>query len=152
VVTVEPAEAKDAEAIARLLEEMDRFYGGTPNEPLDLQLAQISAALFRAASTARALLAWEDDVLVGLASYSLLWPAVGLTQSLYLKELYVAESNRYQGIGKTLMEALFSIANDLGCSRVEWTTDTSNTAAQRFYEELGVKPHAAKIFYRSELQ
>ena len=35
----------------------------------------------------------------GMASYSFLWPAAGLTRSLYLKELYVAQDWQRQGIG-----------------------------------------------------
>jgi GNAT superfamily N-acetyltransferase len=57
---------------------------------------------------------------------------------------------RRTGIGKLLMEGLYRIAADRGCSRVEWTTDTGNPLAQQFYESLGVKPLTAKIFYRLE--
>lgn len=39
-------------------------------------------------------------------------------------------------------------AADHGCSRVEWTTDTGNSGARRFYESLGAAPLATKIFYR----
>jgi hypothetical protein len=40
------------------------------------------------------MLAWDGDDLAGFAAYSFLWPAVGLTRSLFLKELYVAEAAR----------------------------------------------------------
>ena len=48
----------------------------------------------------------EDGVLAGFASYSFLWPAVGLTASLYLKELYVAASRQRHGVGTLLMQGL----------------------------------------------
>jgi GNAT superfamily N-acetyltransferase len=41
-----------------------------------------------------------------MASYSFLWPAAGVTRSLYLKELYVAQDWQRQGIGKLLMDSL----------------------------------------------
>jgi ribosomal protein S18 acetylase RimI-like enzyme len=148
---VSSARPDDAEAIARLLEEMDRFYGSTTSEPLDQRVGQINEALFSSAPAAYALLAWNETELVGIASYSFLWPAVGLTRSLYLKELYVAESARRASVGRRLMSGLFDLAEKHRCSRVEWTTDASNQAAQRFYEELGALPHQSKIFYRSEL-
>lgn len=151
MVTIAPAQAADVDAIAKLLEELDRFYGGTPTEPLEAQLAQINEALFSATPAGSALLAWDDDKLVGLASYSFLWPAAGLTRSLYLKELYVAEAYRRSGIGKQLMEALHDVAREHHCSRVEWTTDSPNLDAQQFYEELGAKPDSSKIMYRSVL-
>jgi GNAT superfamily N-acetyltransferase len=56
---------------------------------------------------------------VGFASYSFLWPAAGLTQSLYLKELFVTAKARRQGVGQALMERLIDIAKKAGCSRVE---------------------------------
>jgi len=52
----------------------------------------VRAALFADPPLARALLAWDGHVLAGLASYSFLWPADGLSAGLYLKELYVARA------------------------------------------------------------
>jgi hypothetical protein len=97
VVTIAPARPTDAQQIALLLNTIDHFDDGTPNEPLALQIAQINAALFSATPAANALLAWENDRVIGIAIYSRLWPAVGLTQSVYLKELYVAEGSRNEG-------------------------------------------------------
>jgi GNAT superfamily N-acetyltransferase len=86
----------------------------------------------------------------GLAAYSFLWPAVGATRSLYLKELYVPDTYRRQGVGKLLMRAIFETAGTLGCSRVEWTTDAGNTAAQAFFAKLDLPAYPSKIFYRIE--
>ncbi len=88
--------------------------------------------------------------MAGFAAYSFLWPAVGATRSLYLKELYVPEKYRRRGVGALLMRAIFETAGPLGCSRVEWTTDARNTAAQAFYAKLGLRAHPSKIFYRVE--
>jgi GNAT superfamily N-acetyltransferase len=77
-----------------------------------------------------------------------LWPAAGLTRSLYLKELYVAVAHRLAGTGALLMRAIFGTARKHACSRVEWTTDTANTAAQDFYGNLGLPKHPSKVFYR----
>lgn len=147
VVHATPA---DLEVIANLAEEMDRFYGETKLESLELRKKQIGAALFQDPPSAYCLLAWNDDVLAGFASYSFLWPAVGLTQSLYLKELYVAELARRQGVGKALMQNLCDIAVRHECSRVEWTTDKGNLEAQQFYSELGAPLVQSKLFYRIE--
>lgn len=150
MTVVTPAEPAHVEALAGLINEMDRFYGATEVQPLDLRIRQISEAIFSTPPAAHALLAWEKDQPIGFASYSLLWPAVGLTQSLYLKELYVTEAARRSGTGKLLMRSLFEIAVKQGCSRVEWTTDQDNTDAQAFYELLGVAPNPSKLFYRVE--
>ncbi|WP_020519412.1 GNAT family N-acetyltransferase [Catelliglobosispora koreensis] len=73
------------------------------------------------------------------ASYSFLRPAADLTQSLYLKELYVSEAERRSGVGKLLMDRLIEIAQETACSRVEWTADSDNPLAIAFYERRGMR-------------
>jgi GNAT superfamily N-acetyltransferase len=150
MVSITHAQSHDVHILAELLDEVNHFYGAPTTEPPGSQLRQINDALFSNAPAGYALLAWEDDSPVGFASYSYLWPAVGLTRSLYLKELYVRESHRREGIGDQLMQALIEVARDNHCSRIEWTTDDDNDTAQRFYEKLGFEKHLSKIFYRLE--
>jgi GNAT superfamily N-acetyltransferase len=150
MITITPAEPGHASAIAGLLEEMDRFYGDVRGEPLDDRVRQIGEAIFASPPAAFALLAWDGSQLAGFAAYSFLWPAAGLTRSLYLKELYVAEAHRRAGAGTLLMRAIFDTAWRHACSRVEWTTDAGNTTAQNFYDNLGLPKHPSKAFYRVE--
>lgn len=147
-VVVRHAGLEDVEAMAALLEEMDRFYGASPADPVGERVRQITEALFGDPRAAYALLAWDGERPVGFAAYSFLWPAVGMTRSLYLKELYVAGDCQRQGIGRQLMQALFDVAGKHGCSRVEWTTDQDNRDAQEFYAALGSPTCPSKIFYR----
>jgi GNAT superfamily N-acetyltransferase len=151
VVVVAPAEPQHVDALAALLEDLDRYYGTTEFEPFDQRVAQIRDALFGEVPAASALLAWHEADLVGMASYSFLWPAAGVTRSLYLKELYVAQGWQRQGIGKLLMDSLLAVATKHSCSRVEWTTDQESEGAQRFYAKLGVPVNQGKLFYRIEL-
>ena len=110
MIFVAEAETGTIQAIAALMEEMDRFYGATEIEPLDSRARQIADALFSDPPAAYALLAWDGEQLVGFAAYSFLWPAVGLTRSLYLKELYVAQAHRRKGVGELLMQSLIETA------------------------------------------
>ena len=150
MITVSPAQPRDAAAIAVLLEELGRYYGATEFEPLDRRIIQINEAIFGHPPAAHALLARDGRQVAGLAAYSFLWPAVGATRSLYLKELYVLDAYRRLGIGRLLVRAVFETAAGLGCSRVEWTTDLGNTGAQAFYAKLGLPDHPVKVFYRVE--
>jgi GNAT superfamily N-acetyltransferase len=150
VISITHAEPEDAEALARLAEEMDRFYGVSEFQSLEVRIRQVCEALFSTPPSAYSLLAWDSHRLTGFASYSFLWPAVGLTRSLYLKELYVVADSRQKGIGKLLMRHLYDIAVKYNCSRVEWTTDTDNLGALQFYSELGVPVKESKLFYRIE--
>lgn len=151
-MTVHLADAAsgDEYKIAALLAEQDGFYGDQPEGTPAQRAEQVRTVLFSGVPAAYALLAWDGDELVGLASYSLLWPAAGLTTSLYLKELYITERHRRSGTGRALMNGLYRIASERGCSRVEWTTDGDNPGAQAFYESLSVKPKTSKIFYRAD--
>jgi GNAT superfamily N-acetyltransferase len=148
LIRLSPATPDHVTALAVLTAEKDRFYGATGLEPLAVREAQITTALFGAVPHARVLLAWDDDRIVGFASYVFLWPAAGLTSSLYLKELFVSGPSRRGGVGAELMRALFRIAAEQGCSRVEWTADQDNPGALAFYERLGVAPLSSKVFYR----
>ena len=138
----------DAAVLAVLIEEMDCFYGAAGTEPPGERLRQINEALFANPPAAYALLVWDSTRLAGFAAYSFLWPAAGLTRSLYLKELYVAGHCRHRAIGKMLMQAVFDVASKHGCSRVEWTTDRDNSGAQGFYATLGLPTQPSKVFYR----
>lgn len=150
MMEVTPARPADVAALAELLAEMGGFYGEATAGQLGQRARQISDALFASPPAAHALLAWDGTELAGMAAYSFLWPAAGLTRSLYLKELYVGAGYRRRGAGKLLMQALFEVAGQRGCSRVEWTTDSGNAGARAFYEELGLPRHPSKVFYRVE--
>ncbi len=150
MIAVSPATPADATAIADLMEELDRFYGATEVAPRDARARQIEGLLFRDPPVAHVLLAHDGADLVGLASYSFLWPAAGVTASLYLKELYVRQTRQREGIGRLLMQELCGIALKAGCSRVEWTTEIDNTRARQFYEALGAPINTDKLSYRLE--
>jgi len=87
----------DENAIAALCVELDEFYGNLPEGSPAERAAQVRDVLFSTPPLAHVLVAWDDDAPAGLAAYSFLWPAAGLTASLYLKELYVAGAYRQTG-------------------------------------------------------
>lgn len=150
MVSIRPAEPRDLPALALLMAELDRFYGETPVESPEQRASQIAASLFAEPKAGYVLLAWEDGQLVGMAAYSFLWPAVGVTRSLYFKELYVTEAFRRRGVGRLLMGEVCQVAAEHECSRVEWTADKGNALAEAFYQQLGVAKNPGKVLYRLE--
>jgi GNAT superfamily N-acetyltransferase len=147
-ITVRPATEQDTTLISVLLGETEKYYGGV-NEPADEQ--QIRAALFTDRPASTVLLAEKDGQVVGLASFSRLWPAAGADVSMYLKELFVVEAARRSGVGQVLLDAVKSAAIEAGCRRLEWTGDTDNPVALGFYKKLGVPVNDGKVFYRLPL-
>ncbi|MFD8075789.1 GNAT family N-acetyltransferase [Streptomyces sp. NPDC059718] len=149
MVQVTAATEADIEEIARLIGEIEVYYGGA-YAPGDVD--QIRAALFSDSPAATVLLARDGDEVLGMASVSRLWPAAGAEASLYMKELFVREAARGQGVGRALIAAVQEHARGLGCSRLEWTADADNPQALGFYEALGVKVNDGKRFYRLPVQ
>ncbi|WP_327655686.1 GNAT family N-acetyltransferase [Streptomyces sp. NBC_00483] len=143
---ISTATADDVDVLSVILGEIEAYYGGefTPGDP-----DQIRVALFSEQPAATVLLARDGDDVLGMASYSRLWPAAGADTSLYLKELFVREPARRRGVAGALMAALREEAVRLGCSRIEWTADTDNPPALALYAALGVQPHEGKVFYRA---
>lgn len=144
-VIIRPATPSDLAELAALIAERDRFYGVDRPDP---DPAAIADALFGPVPAGRALVALRDGEVVGLAAYSFLWPAAGVTRSLYLKELFVRATARRHGVGALLMRELRAVAAEHRCSRVEWTADTDQPDAQRFYAALGAEVLDTKLFYR----
>lgn len=54
----------------------------------------------------------------------------------YLQDLFVAAEARGSGVGERLIEAVTAQARTLGCSRVHWLTQATNTQAMRLYDKV----------------
>lgn len=148
-VTVAPARREDLAILVDLLNEIDAYYGDSVLESATERATQIEKALFLEGASAAVLLArTEESNAVGLASYSFLWPAAGVSRSIFLKELFVRDDYRGNGVGRALMHELFKLAAEENCSRVEWLTDRPNIQAQQFYDRIGVASDEDKVFYR----
>jgi ribosomal protein S18 acetylase RimI-like enzyme len=54
----------------------------------------------------------------------------------YLEDLFVDPACRGQGLGRTLIEAVFRAADEQGAERVYWHTENTNDRAQRLYQQV----------------
>ncbi|GLZ40196.1 GNAT family N-acetyltransferase [Actinokineospora sp. NBRC 105648] len=152
-IVIRFAEEDDLDSIVGLLGEIDHFYGDEMVESTHVRTAQTKAIVAnRTTGAPRIIIAMDSagDTL-GFASFSILWPAAGSSTSLYLKELFVQSKKRASGVGRMLVQELFNIAKQQGCTRVEWTTDVANSDAQQFYQAVGFAPSSGKLFYRAEI-
>jgi GNAT superfamily N-acetyltransferase len=57
----------------------------------------------------------------------------------YLQDLFVADDVRGGGVGRQLIEAVYTKARALDCSRVHWLTHESNTTAMKLYDVIADK-------------
>ena len=55
----------------------------------------------------------------------------------YLQDLYVDPTVRGQGVGRALIEAVYSEADKAGAPSVYWLTQDFNTEARKLYDRIG---------------
>ena len=129
---VRRAEAADAEAIGRLLHDFNtEFDDYTPGPD-------------KIAARVRELLAGDDTAVLlagdgpdGLAVLRFRRSIYIEKLECYLAELYVVPDKRGQGLGRTLMEAVFDAARERGAGHIELNTSDDDVAARALYEKLG---------------
>ena len=93
--------------------------------------------------------AWREGVLVG-SIHVVLHPNTWNTNACcYLEDLYVADNVRGQGVGRALIEHVYSFAKDKDCNRVYWTTQESNVAARKLYDVIATQTDMVQ--YRKDL-
>ncbi len=94
----------------------------------------------------------EEGRVVGLAAitfaYSIVEPEAERRMQCQLKELYVCESARGQGIGRALMAWVAKHAEEQGCSRIDWPVKATNAKGISFYEGLGARLAKDRLSYR----
>ena len=79
----------------------------------------------------------ETQKLCGLAHYFYHVHCWKLAPVCYLQDLFVDMDCRREGLGRTLMEAVFAEADLAGASNVYWLTQEFNSTARRLYDQVG---------------
>jgi len=85
------------------------------------------------------LVAEESGALVGLLVYYFVPFTYRAKPNLIIKELYVTEQHRSEGVGKLLMKAVAKEAEQAGCGRIKWWVAKWNHRSIQFYERLGAR-------------
>jgi len=127
-LTIRPATAADAEAVAALLTDFNEVHTDA-----------VAAARRMAAmqGTETVLLALRDGVAVGLCSLHVVPFLSADHPYAEVTELYVAPEHRRRGIARRLMAAAEELARSQGAPAVYLQTGLTNDVAQAFYRSLG---------------
>lgn len=80
-----------------------------------------------------------DGEVIGFANYLTHLNTWTIQQSLYLNDLFVSENNRLAGVGRKLIEFVYSEADRLNCPNCYWMTQFENHRAQLLYTKVGKK-------------
>lgn len=83
-----------------------------------------------------AALAWRDGQALGLVQWIFHRSNWLVEHSCYLQDLFVAEGRRGDGIGRQLIEHVYTEARAAGAARVHWLTQQTNADAMQLYERI----------------
>jgi GNAT superfamily N-acetyltransferase len=84
-----------------------------------------------------AIVAADNDLLVGYAVTYIVPFTFDLRPTLILKELFVSESVRGSGIGRSLLAAVLEQARGIGARLLRWQVLPNNEPAMRLYRSIG---------------
>ncbi len=129
---IRDAVAADVPKIMELLRLLADF-DGCP-DAFEATPDSLSEAWFSDPPKACVLVAEVDRQLVGLATYYLTFSTFLSRPGLWLDDLFVRAEYRSRGVGEALMMRLARIAEERGCSRIEWMVDSRNARGIAFYE------------------
>jgi GNAT superfamily N-acetyltransferase len=130
-----------------LWEGYNRFYG---RESLPSEITQMTwSRFFDAYEPVHALVAEEDGQLLGLAHYLFHRSTISIEPTCYLQDLFTKETARSKGIGRALVEAVYSQARIAGSVRVYWQTQESNLTAMKLYDRVAER--SGFVVYRKQI-
>jgi GNAT superfamily N-acetyltransferase len=94
------------------------------------------ARFFNEAEPMHAFVAERDGEIVGIVHYIFHRSTWTEGPYCYLQDLFTAEHARGGGVGRKLIEAVYSRAREQGASRVYWLTQEGNATARALYDKL----------------
>jgi len=132
---IERATERDIPAIVHLVRQLAEY------EKLEHAMVSreddFKKALFGPQRNVDALMAFADDIAVGLALYFYNFSTFEGRRGIYLEDLFVEPEYRGRGIGSALLKRLARIAKEEDCGRMEWSVLTWNQPSIDFYHRLG---------------
>ena len=120
-----------------LWEGYNRFYGRFDGTALPEEITRTTwSRFFDAYEPVWAMVAEADGRLVGLAHYMFHRSTITIEPTCYLQDLFTAEAARGKGVGRALIEAVYTQARLAGVVNVYWRTHASNATARRLYDTV----------------
>jgi GNAT superfamily N-acetyltransferase len=147
-ISVSIASADDLENIVELFHQIDLHYFADAAPARDEISEYVRRNLFKEHCGVQVVLAKENNLPLGIATFAILYPAPGLSGQLFMKDLFTVGAARGKGVGQAIMRFLAQYALQMNCSRFDWTAETTNPKAVEFYDRLGIPRVEEKVYYR----
>jgi GNAT superfamily N-acetyltransferase len=134
-----------------LWEGYNRFYGRFDGTALPEEITRTTwSRFFDAYEPVWAMVAVADGKLVGLVHYMFHRSTITIEPTCYLQDLFTAEATRGKGVGRALIEAVYTQARLAGVVNVYWRTHASNATARRLYDT--VAEDSGFVVYKKRLE
>ena len=87
-----------------------------------------------------AALAWQDGKAVGMVHFIYHRSNWSIANACYLQDLLVTAEQRGTGVGRLLIEHVYTTAKANNCDKVHWLTHETNATAIQLYERIAERP------------
>jgi GNAT superfamily N-acetyltransferase len=92
------------------------------------------------AEPTNAALAWQDGRAVGMVHFIYHRSNWSIANACYLQDLLVTPEQRGTGVGRLLIEHVYTTAKANNCDKVHWLTHETNATAIQLYERIAERP------------
>ncbi len=80
--------------------------------------------------------AFAGEELIGMVHYIFHRTCWAEGRDCYLQDLFTSAEHRAGGVGRALIESVYSAAQEAGCGRVHWLTHETNARAMLLYDKV----------------
>jgi GNAT superfamily N-acetyltransferase len=136
-IVIRPPRREDFPAWCPLWDGYNAFYGrrGETKRPAETT-AMTWSRFFDAYEPVHALVAERAGALLGLGHFLYHRSTIEVGPACYLQDLFITETERGRGVGRSIINAIYECAAQAGCSRVYWQSHETNTAAMNLYDTV----------------
>jgi GNAT superfamily N-acetyltransferase len=147
---IRPVTQADHEQWLPLWEGYNAFYGRTGTSSLPAEVTRTTwTRFFDEAEPVFALVAEDDGRLVGLTHFLFHRSTTMVEQLCYLLDLFTDQALRGRGVGRALIEGVYTAARAAGSTRVYWQTHETNATAMRVYDQVAAR--SGFVVYRQDI-
>lgn len=151
MIQIRPLQATDRAAWQPLWDGYNAFYDRVGETALPAEITETTWSRFLDASEPVHALVAEDEAghLLGLVHYLYHRSTTRIELTCYLQDLFTAPEARGRGVGRALIEAVYTAVSEAGIKRVYWQTHTTNAAGRALYDK--VAHHVGFIVYARDV-
>lgn len=143
---IKPITPAEIPALLDLIRDLARFE--RLEHEMEATTESLRESLFGPNASVGALLARDNEVIVGYAIYFFTFSSFLGRRGLWLEDVYVRPEFRHQGVGRRLIEAVARIGAEKNCGRFEWTALNWNKPALDVYQKMGARAMDEWVLFR----